>query len=168
MAFWDLFKKQAQESNQSRLYDELKAELPDLDEVTLIKVACIAGLMARVAYVDFKLDASELAHIKSSLASWTDFDDEVIELVSSVAINHIKQLAGLENHLYVHPLKEVLDVDARFKLAEALFALAAADLSVENIESEEIRLICRGLELSDQHFLAARAKVLTHLKALQK
>ncbi len=168
MAFWDLFKKEAQESNQSQLYQELRNELPDLDEATLIKVACVAGLMARVAYVDFKLEESELAHIKSSLAEWTDFEQDVIELISSTAINHIKELAGLENHLYVHPLKEVLDEKGRFKLAEALFALAAADLSVENIESEEIRLICRGLELSDQHFLAARAKVITHLRALQK
>lgn len=167
MAFWEIFKKEAEQSNQSRLYHELKRELPDLEEEQLVKVACVSGLMARVAYVDFDLDAQELKHIDQVLKEWTDFDTQVVDLISQAAVRHIKELAGLENHMYLYPLRDVLDRDARFRLVEALFALAAADGSVENIESEEIRKISKGLELSDQHFLAARAKVAEHLRALR-
>ena len=60
MAFWDIFKKQTEEANQSQLFYELQNELPELSEENLIKVACVAGLLARVAYVDFKLDEGEL------------------------------------------------------------------------------------------------------------
>ncbi len=167
MAFWEIFKKQAEESNQSELFYELKKELPDLEESELIKIACVSGLMARVAYVDFKLDASELAHIGEVLKEWTDFDQQTIDKISQLAVRHIKELAGLENHLYVYPLRDVLDRDSRFKIVEALFALAAADGSVENIESEEIRMISKGLELSDKHFMVARGKVAKHIAALR-
>lgn len=167
MAFWDNFKKEAEESNQSQLYHELRAELPELGEEEVIKVACVSGLMARVAYVDFKLDEGELAHIGEVLREWTEFDDKVVELITQVSLKHIKEFAGMENHLYVYPLREVLDKNARFRLVEALFALAAADGSVENLESEEVRKICKGLQLSDKHFLSARAKVAEHLAALR-
>lgn len=167
MAFWDLFKKEAQASNQSQLYFELRNELPELSENELIKVACVAGLMARVAFVDFKLDEGELGYIGKVLKEWTDFEEDVISMISETSLRHIQELAGLENHLYVYPLREVLDKNARFKLVEALFALAAADGSVENLESEEIKMICKGLELSDQHFLSARAKVAQYLSALR-
>ncbi len=168
MAFWEIFKKEVEDSGHSQLRNELREELPELSDEKATEVACIAGLMARVAYVDFKLEDRELSHIKSSLKEWTNLEDEVVQRISDVAIRHIRELAGLENHLYVYPLREILDKQQRFNIVEALFALAAADEVVENIESEEIRLIATGLELSDQHFLAARAKVIGHLKALQK
>tara|TARA_Y100000780_G_scaffold232594_1_gene268603 strand:+ start:270949 stop:271455 length:507 start_codon:yes stop_codon:yes gene_type:complete len=168
MAFWEIFKKEAEDSGHSKLREELRRELPELSDVKATEVACIAGLMARVAYVDFKLEEKELIHIKTSLKEWTNLEDEVVQKISDVAIHHIKELAGLENHLYVYPLREILNTNEKFSIVEALFALAASDEVVENIESEEIRLITRGLELSDQHFLAARAKVIGHLKALQK
>lgn len=167
MAFWEIFKKQTEESNQSELYQELKNELPDLEDTEVIKIACVSGLMARVAYVDFKLEASELKHISKVLQEWTEFDQQTIDKISQVAVRHIKELAGLENHLYVYPLRDVLDRDSRFKIVEALFALAAADGSVENVESEEIRMISKGLELSDRHFMVARAKVAEHIAALR-
>lgn len=168
MAFWEMFKKGTEDSDQSQLYHELRDELPELEENELVKVACVSGLLARVAYVDFKLDPKELEHIDQVLKKWTQFDDKTIKLISQASLKHIKEFAGIENHLYARPLKEVLGENERFKLVEALFALAASDGSVEHLESEEIRLICRGLELSDQHYLGARAQVMEYLKALQK
>ena len=47
-----------------------------------------------------------------------------------------------------------------------LFVIAASDGNVAAIESEEIRVISKGLELTNQHFLAARAEVADFLKAL--
>lgn len=167
MGFWNLFKTETGESDQGQLYQALCRQLPEHDEDGLIVVACVAGLMARVAYVDFKLDQAELAHIREVLKEWTDFDDALVESITQLSVDLIKELAGLENHLYAHQLKDILDKNTRFKLLESLFALAASDGSVENLESEEIRLICKGLALSDAHFLSARAKVAQHLKALR-
>lgn len=167
MSFWKKFIEKTEENNQSSLHNELKEELSALNENEIIEVTCIAGLLARVAYVDFDLDPEELKHINEILTEWTDLEENLVSKISQTAVKHIKELAGLENHLYVYPLRDILDRDARYKIVEALFAIAAADGNVENIESEEIRLINTGLELSNQHFLAARAKVIQKLGALK-
>lgn len=166
--FWDLFKKKKDSGKeQSSLYFKLKNRYPELEEEELIKLTCIAGLLARVAYVDFDLDENEREHMNIVLNEWSNFTEEQVKSIVDISIEHIKELAGLENHLYVYRLKEILDRDTRYALVESLFALAASDGVVENIESEEIRLIVKGFDLSDKHFLVARAKVSDKLKALQ-
>jgi uncharacterized tellurite resistance protein B-like protein len=167
MAFWDLFSSTTEENKKhSSLHYELQEKFPDSSEEELIKLTCISGLLARVAYVDFHLDDDEKTHMNEALTKMTEFSTQEINGIVEIAINHIKELAGLENHKYVYSLKEVMDRSERYKVVEALFALAASDGVVENVESEEIRLIVKSFDLSDKHFLAARAKVSDKLKAL--
>lgn len=170
MPFSDFFKniggadKQVQQ--MSSLFKELQREFPNVAEDDLLKASCVAGLFARVAYVDFDLDSSELAKIEKLLDKWKLKGIEP-KSVSDIATNHIKEMAGLENHLYVKPLNELMNKDERFDTVKALFLIAASDGSVESVESEEIRLINKGLELSHQHFVAARAEVKDFLKTLK-
>lgn len=166
--FWDVFNKKKDSGKEhSTLHYELQKRYPETSEDELVKLTCIAGLFARVAYVDFHLDENERAHMNEVLNAWSDFSEADIKSIVDIAIDNIKELAGLENHLYIHRLKEVLDREARYSLVESLFALAASDGVVENIESEEIRIIVKGFDLSDKHFIVARAKVSDKLKALK-
>lgn len=168
MGFWDLFKNNKEnESVQTSLFYELKTNYSYFTEDELVKIACVSGLLARVAYVDFIITFDEKLQIENSLMSWTSIPLEQITAIAEIAINHIKELAGLENHMYVHHLKPFLTIQQRYELIETLFALAASDGVVENIESEEIRLINKGFDLSDQHFLSARATVFKKLAALK-
>lgn len=168
MGFWDLFSANKEAGKKhSSLHYELQEKFPDCSEEQLIKLTCISGLLARVAYVDFNLEESEKEHMKQALTQMTDFSTQEITTIVDIAIYHIKELAGLENHKYVYSLKEVMDRSERYKVVEALFALAASDGVVENVESEEIRIIVKGFDLSDKHFIAARAKVSDKLKALK-
>ena len=167
MAFWDLFNTNKEETKKhSSLHYELKDKFPESSEEDLIKLTCISGLLARVAYVDFDLDKNEKEHMKEALTQMTEFSTQEVLGIVEIAISHIKELAGLENHKYIYSLKEVMDRTERYKVVEALFAIAASDGVVENVESEEIRMIVKGFDLSDKHFLAARAKVSDKLKAL--
>jgi len=170
MAFWDVFKNNETSKTRddhSSLYHILQTQFPEISEEDLIKVTCIAGLMARVAYVDFDLDIGEKDYMHKAITEFGKFSIDESKAIVEIATDHIKELAGLENHLYVHQLKGVLDKTARYRVIEALFALAASDGLVENIESEEIRIIVKGFDLSGQHFLAARAKVADKLAALK-
>ncbi len=170
MGFWNIFsnKNSADSAKKySSLHYEVKEMYPDMSEEQLIKITCIAGLFARVAYVDFSLEESEIDHMKAALKEMTDFKDEEINSIVGVANKHIKELAGLENHKYVYSLKEVMDQNERYKIIEALFYVAASDGTVSNDESEEIRIINKGFDLSDRHFAAARAKVSDKLGALR-
>lgn len=149
-----------------KLFDKLTKEYPSIEEETLVISSCIAGLMARVAYVDFHLDKNELIKMKSILTEWNINPNLNSNQIVEIAVDHIKEMAGLENHLYVKPLNKLMNKEDRFRLLEFLFIVAASDGKVEALESEEIRIICKGLELSNQHFLSARADVAEFLKAL--
>jgi uncharacterized tellurite resistance protein B-like protein len=170
MSIFDIFAKYGQNDDQvesyNKLFQKLKKEYPDVDESSLVTMSCISGVMARVAYVDFKLDDAEKEKIILILKEWNIHPSFRSEDIARMAIHHIKDMAGLENHLYVHPLKENLTPDERYQVLQSLFIVAASDGEVEGIESEEIRTICKGLELSNQHFLSARAEVASYLKAL--
>jgi uncharacterized tellurite resistance protein B-like protein len=170
MSFWDIFSNTNSTDavkKHSSLHYEVKEMFPNLSEEELIKTTCLAGLFARVAYVDFSLEKSEITHMKKALKEMTDFNDEEIANIVTLANKHIKELAGLENHKFVYSLKEVMDQGERYKIVEALFYIAASDGTVANDESEEIRIINKGFDLSDRHFAAARAKVSDKLGALR-
>jgi uncharacterized tellurite resistance protein B-like protein len=169
MGFLDFFKGEdsTQLNKYSKLHNQLITEFSNLSEKELVISSCIAGLLARVAYVDFKLDSEEVKQIQNSLKSWNLNDSINTDNLAQMAINHIQEMAGLENHLYVHPLNDHLSKDEKYKVLQSLFLLAASDGEVEAIECEEIRLITKGLELSNQHFISARAEVIEFLKALK-
>lgn len=168
MAFWDTFKQEKNKnSNLSRLHQKISELLPNHSENDLIKVACIAGLLARIAYVDLKIEKGEVETMKTALKEWSNLDELMVEAIVNLSVDEIKDLAGLENHKYCHPLNDILDNDEKFKLLTSLFAVAAGDGSVESMESEEIRVITKGLLLEHKHYIAARATVLEKLKALK-
>ena len=170
MKFWELFSEKhssPQQTNFCSIHERLTSKLPNAKEETLIKTACIAGLLARVAWVDFKLDTNELKSMNKSLIEWTKLDNNTVDAILSIAIEEIKNLAGLENHIYAHTLRDMLDQTERYNILLALFSLAGSDGEVENIESEEIRIIAKGLGLAPKHYLSARASVYEKLKALK-
>lgn len=174
MKFWDFFKAPAQNEKQSlsRLHDKIEALFPEKnkngDEEEIVILACEAGLLARVAYTDFDLDEAEKLQMKQHLQDFAGLSLEEARAVAELAIEEIKDLAGLENHKYAHPLVELLDNDRRYQLVMALFAIAASDGEVSEKESEEIRQINTSLNLEHKHFIAARASVKERLGVLKK
>lgn len=155
------------ETRYNDLFKELSKTFPDLEEKELVIASCISGLLARVAYVDFHLDPKEVEEMDNLIQGF-DFNLNIDSAVlANMAITHIKDMAGLDNHLYVHPLREILSQDERYKVLQSLFLVAASDGNVDNLESEEIRIICKGLELSNQHFTVARAEVAKYIGALK-
>lgn len=168
MGFFDFFNNDSNIEVQkySTLFTELSAKFPEVSEDELLMMSCIAGLFARVAYIDFDLDDKEMIKIQKLIGDWKFSHSINAKVVAQLAVENIKEMAGLENHLFVNPLKESLSKDERFDIVKALFLVAAADGSVDSVESEEIRRINKGLELSQQHFIAARAEVVTYLKTL--
>ncbi len=161
MGLLDFFKAEDKEEvkKYSGLYEQLAQEYKSLPENELVILSCIAGLMARVAYVDFELHANEVKKMQELIRQWNKKIEFDHELTTQMAVKYVKEMAGIENHLLVHPLKQFLSIDQRYQVLETLFLIAASDGNVAGIESEEIRTICKGLELSNQHFLAARAEV---------
>lgn len=168
MGFWEIFKStNTNSTHQSGLHAKIEELLPGRSEEEHILIACVAGLMARVAYVDFELHKNEEDLIGKSLSQWTQLNPQEIAAVEKLAIEEIQNLSGLENHKYCHPLNDILNNDQKYDLLVALFAIAAIDGEVEQLESEEIRIIAKGLLLEPKYFIAARATVVDYLKSLK-
>lgn len=169
MKFWDIFNSSVKETtgHTSRLHQKISELLPEENEDELIKCACVAGLLASVAFIDFEIHENEEEFMKKSLLDWTNLTPLEVDAISKVAIDEIKELSGLENHLYCKPLNELMDNDEKYGVLESLFAMAACDHEVSHKESEEIRVIYMGLHLEHKHFVSARATVLDKLMALK-
>lgn len=173
MAFWDFFKFDKNDAQKNkfynRLHERIASHLPaNAEEKDQVIMACVAGLMARVAYVDLKIECAEKEKMAMILKRFTNFSPEVIDVAVETAADEMVDLAGAENHLYCSPLNNILTVDERYHVLESLFALAASDGITCAAESEEIRVISKSLLLEHKHFLAARATVLDSLGALKK
>ena len=170
MVFKGFFGKKNVERKE--LANELDTELgklfPDADEGKRLTIACISGLMAKVAWCDLNVHGNEVEHMKKSLAQWTELPQKDIDVIVMVALEHVKELAGVESYRYTEFLAERFDIGKRFGLLKALFSLAASDGTVAEREAEEIRIISKGLLLEPKHFLAAKATILEYLGSLRQ
>lgn len=171
MKWWDLFSPQESktETDFSRLHDKISHLFPHLkdNEDEFIKMTCLAGLLARVAFIDFHVEASEKDKMQQLLTQVSRLSADEAERIVRLALEEIEDLSGLENHKYCYPLHELMTQDERYQLLVLLFALGASDGEISEQESEEIRLITRSLNLEHQHFIAARAQYKEFLKMLR-
>ncbi|MBT5094632.1 MAG: hypothetical protein HOM21_10335 [Halobacteriovoraceae bacterium] len=171
MGLFDIFKfsdnNEQEKAVSSRLVHKLRQLLPNSSDSELLKNACIAGLLARVAYADMKIDPQEIIGMQKALTQWSELDPAQVEVVTTVAVEEMVELAGIENHRYCPSLNELMNNDQKYNLLKSLFNIAASDGSVESVEAEEIRLICQGLLLEHKHFISAQATVIEFLAALK-
>lgn len=152
----------------SRLHKKVDTLFPGKPAEEIILATCVAGLMARVAYADLVINDNEKDSMKKALTHLSTLTSEEVDAITTLAIDEIKDLAGLENHLYCRPISENLSEMERFNILKALFQLAASDGGASHQEGEEIRQVCTGLLLEHKHFIAARAGVLDKLDSLKK
>ena len=152
----------------SRLHQRIGKLLPDQGEEEQLKLACLAGLFARVAYADMDITAGEQERMAAILRQWSDLSEAQVLAVAELACEEVVDLCGLENTRYCHPLADLMNTSQRVSVLTALFAVAAADGSVEHLESEEIRNVAKGLLLEHKHYISARATVVDKLELLKK
>ncbi len=151
----------------SRLHQRVGSLLPNQSEENQLKLACLAGLFARVAYADMEITSGEQERMESILREWSDLSETEVQAVAELACKEVVELCGLENTRYCHPLADLMSTSQRVSVLTALFAVAAADGSVEHLESEEIRNVAKGLLLEHKHYVSCRATVIDKLKLLK-
>lgn len=167
MKFFDIFKNQKNEVFANRIQQKIGQKFSHFSEDKMIIIACLSGLMARVAYVDFNVCAKEKDTILGCLKHWLSLSPEEAEVVATIAIEEMTELSGLDSRIYCTPLVELLDVDTRYHILETLFELAASDGSVGNNEANEIQFIANSLVLEKKYFISAQATVKEYLNVLK-
>ena len=109
----------------------------------------------------------EVTKIKETLMKETNIDIDDVDIITKIAIKEVKELSGIETHLYAEPLIQKLTENERYLFLKSLFLVAASDYEVSNVESEEIRIISKSLNLEQKHFISARASVKEKLGAMK-
>lgn len=165
MGLFSFFKNNESDQSATQLEAVMREKFAHLGDEKLKNYACIAGLLARVAYSDLKIEKSEIENSSRVLHESYHLSLEDAKELAILAMEHVKTFIDRDNQVYTRHLSEHLDQEQKYNLLVALFEVCAADGNVENLESEEIRLISKGLLLDNDVFRAARATVLSHLGA---
>ena len=119
MAFWKFLGQglnQSEIKNLGSLEKLLKRNFPDENEEKLAEVACISGLLARVAYVDLNIELSEKEKIQKSVEKWLDMDKENAQKITEITCNETENLAGTENHRYTTYLKDSYSEQKKYQV----------------------------------------------------
>ena len=167
MSFWYLFKYEEKTPHLSTLHKRIIEELPDKTENTYILITCLAGLLARVAYVDLDIQDKEEKVMQEILQRRTTLTSSEAQWVTRLALEEIKELVGVENREYCNALNELLTTDQKQMILLSLFEIAAGDEIVDSAEVDQIRNISKALLLEHHHFLAAKATIIESLGALK-
>lgn len=148
--------------------DRTAAALENLSPERARYVAGFAYLMARVAHVDSHVSADEMDLMHRIVQREADLSDEESAAVVDLALNDAIRFSGTHNLEVTREFAALSSHEQRLGLLRCLFAVSAADESVELAEDNEIRRISRELKIEHADFINARAEVRQHLRVLKR
>ncbi len=146
-----------EEEEHQDLLQQIRNLLPTLPPEETLKIYCFSGLLARIAYNDLIITNQEKQQMQQLLQTWYNLTPDTAQKIVQLTIDHLKTLAGLDNHRYCSPLIELLSEEQRYNMIVALFQVARSDGQLSSSEQEEIRGIATALGLPHRHFVAARS-----------
>src|SRR5262245_31770536 len=120
-----------------RLQDELRHMGPDRLEY----LAAFAGQLARVAYADDVISAEEATQITAQLREYGRLSTGDAQLIVDLLRNELEVLRSVQNHILNRAINATASQAEKETLLDCLYAVAAADHGVSEVEEREIRLI---------------------------
>jgi len=120
-------------------------------------LAAFAYVLARVARADLEISEAESAEMSRVLREHSTLSEAQALLVVQMAKTQAAALGGTENYLVTRQFRELSDRAQRVDLLRCLFAVAAADDSISNVEDGEITAIGLELGFAREEIAAVRA-----------
>lgn len=152
----DFIKNKVYYSLQQRLSMEgLDLDIPDA-ELRVLSLA--GGLMAKVAQMDREVTDDEFTAIVEGITSYWQVSDAAATFVAEVAVSAVDMT--YDTFRMMRELAELTSEDRRRQFLAALFAVANADGKISIDETEEIRVVSRGINLTHRDFIDAKLQVL--------
>lgn len=145
---------------QNKVYYETNRQLReegrslDLADEQLRKLGLAGGLMARIAKVDEQVSEDEIETMVNIMTdTWQISRDEAV-FVTNVALSSLD--VTYDYYRMTREFATSTSLDERRRFMIALFLIAGADQDVSFDETEEIRLIAHGINLSHEDFISAK------------
>jgi uncharacterized tellurite resistance protein B-like protein len=146
-----------------RIAPELQA-LPPRDAKLL---AAFAYVLARVAFADRHVAGEEVDEMQRLVQEYGGLDGERATLVVRLATAQATERGGTENYLVTREFRDLSTREERVALVRCLFAVAAADMSISEVESQQIMQVASEIGLSRPEVVAIRQAFRDRLEVLR-
>lgn len=146
----------------------LHAQLQRLGPERLEYLAGFAGQLARVAEAEDGISTSEAAIIAAQLGAHGGLASAEAELVVELLREQFEVLRTVQNHLLNRAVNAHASAEEKETLIDCLYAVAAADRLVSDVEEAEIRRIADALLIPHSALMEIRGRYRDRLEVLQK
>lgn len=140
--------------------ERLRADGQELNisESALRKLSLVGGLMAKIAQMDREVTDTEFNRMVEVITKNWNLGIEEATFVAEVAVSAVD--VTYDTFRMMRELATSTSEAERRRVLVVLFAVGAADGDLTFEETEEIRLIARGLDLTHKDFIDAKLEVL--------
>jgi uncharacterized tellurite resistance protein B-like protein len=169
MADWDVWRWIGFErpAAEREVLDAVVDVLEDLEPARARYVAGFAYLLGRIAGADSHVSPDEAALMKQLIIEEGRVSAGEAEAIVRLALDDNRRFGGTHNLIVTRELTEVTSLEQRLGILRCLFAMSAADASVQVVEDNEIRRISQELRIEHGDFIRARLEVREHLAVLR-
>jgi uncharacterized tellurite resistance protein B-like protein len=152
-AYFDDYLKNKVYYETNRILHEQGRSLNISDE-EMRKLGLAGGLMARIAKVDEVVSESEFEAMVQIIADIWEVDEETATFMANVAVSSLD--VTYDYYRMTREFATSTTLEERRKFLIALFLIAGADDGVSFDETEEIRLVQQGLNITHEEFINAK------------
>jgi uncharacterized tellurite resistance protein B-like protein len=156
------------DSRDTQTVRRIAGELDRLPEAEARYLAAFAYVLARVAHADFEISEAELREMERLVQACGDLSQAQAALVVQIAKTQTVTLGATENYLVTRQFRELSSKEQRLALLRCLFAVAAADDSISEVENANISQIAGELGLTSSETAAARSAYRDKLAVLKE
>jgi uncharacterized tellurite resistance protein B-like protein len=155
------------ERGETQTVRRIAAQLDRLPREQARYLASFAFVLARVANADLEIDASELAEMERIVRTIARLSEAEAALVVQIAKSQAQHLGGTENYLVTREFRKLASREQRVELLQCVYAVAAADGTISNLESNEILRIAEELGFTRPEANALRSAYRDKLSEFQ-
>jgi uncharacterized tellurite resistance protein B-like protein len=170
MADWDVWRWLGFErpTAERDVLDSVVDVLEHLEPARARYVAGFAYLLGRVAGADSNVSADETALMRELIVEEGRLSPGEAEAIVRLALDDNRRFGGTHNLIVTRDVVSVTSLEQRLGILRCLFAMSAADASVQVVEDNEIRRISQELRIEHADFIRARLEVREHLAVLRE
>ncbi len=152
---------------QSDTVQKIAAGLESLPPRDAHLLAAFAYVLTRVALADRVVTEEEKGEMRRLAQEFGGLPPERAELVVKLATSHATEWGGTENYLVTRQFRELSTREERIGLIRCLFAVAAADREISEVENQQILQVASELGLMRDEVVAIRQAFRHHLSVLK-
>jgi uncharacterized tellurite resistance protein B-like protein len=158
----------SRDDGETETVRRIASRLERLEPAQAKFLAAFAYVLARVANADLSIEQSETEAMEGIVRGTAGLSESEAALVVEIAKSQTRILGGTENYVVTREFKSIATAEQRGRLLECLFEIAAADGTIETVESAEIAAIGEEIGFTRPEINALRSHYRERLAEFRK